>query len=297
MPTKPPGESISTKALAAKREGDQGGVIEFGRTANVDEAPVGKPCRTLEAGDADSRGRTPPICPAPCGWRKPPCRKEFGHKIVVLSDGNEKHWRRGKPRLTACGPKASRVDVCAPTALGFGDQRDAERRSDGGRRETCRPAPGRIKPFYSPRPVVSSTVAQPCEAHADPWTGQPLGPDARAASSGQKMRFTFPRKPCMTPGFSQSMPPCFPPLKTLLPRNNQGFGFRLGVPAGRAFFTSPIPSTRRWHLLKNALNAQQIDLDVQDARRHPGFGFPRWRRMTAVRAVRCPPPRSLARRR
>ena len=43
------GREYINKALGAKRAGDQGGVIEFGRTSNVDEAPS-ETMQTLEGG-------------------------------------------------------------------------------------------------------------------------------------------------------------------------------------------------------------------------------------------------------
>ncbi len=49
------GREYINKAVGAKRAGDQGGVIEFGRTANVDEAPS-ETMQTFEQGKASVAG-------------------------------------------------------------------------------------------------------------------------------------------------------------------------------------------------------------------------------------------------
>jgi hypothetical protein len=108
------GREYVTKALGGKRTGDQGGVIEFGRTATVDEAPS-ETMQSLEQGKASVAGDATNLADAlrlaqssfPAG---------VGRKIVVLSDGNE-NVGAAEGEIDGLRAAGVRVDI-APTALG-----------------------------------------------------------------------------------------------------------------------------------------------------------------------------------
>lgn len=81
------GREYIKNAVGAKRAGDQGGVIEFGRTANVDESPS-ETMQTFEQGRASVAGDATDLAGA-LRLAASSFPQGLGRKIVVLSDGNE----------------------------------------------------------------------------------------------------------------------------------------------------------------------------------------------------------------
>ncbi len=81
------GREYIKDAVGAKRAGDQGGVIEFGRTANIDESPS-ETMQTFEQGKASVAGDATNLAEA-VRLAASSFPQGLGRKIVILSDGNE----------------------------------------------------------------------------------------------------------------------------------------------------------------------------------------------------------------
>jgi len=246
------GREYINKALGGKRGGDQGGVIEFGRTANVDEAPS-ETLQSLEQGTPTVAGDATDISSA-LRLAEASLPEGLGHKIVVLSDGNE-NIGDAEAEIDGLRAKGVRVDI-APTALGQGTNGSpsAEAMVD----DVNLPTRARQDQPFNVRVVVSSTVAQPAKLTLT-RDGQPLGQTSVQLQAG-KNAFTFPET-VHDAGFHKYGAVLTASQDTIA-ENNQGFGF-VSV-SGRPrvlYITDTVNSSLA--SIKNALNAQQIDLDVQ----------------------------------
>jgi len=246
------GRDYINKALAAKRGGDQGGVIEFGRTANVDEAPS-ETLQSLEQGTPTVAGDATDLSSA-LRLAEASLPEGVGHKIVVLSDGNE-NIGDAEAEIDGLRAKGVRVDI-APTALGQGTNGtpSAEAMVD----DVNLPTRARQDQPFNVRVVVSSTVAQSGKITLT-RDGQPLGQTPVQLQAG-KNAFTFPET-VHDAGFHKYGAVLTASQDTIA-ENNQGFGF-VSV-SGRPrvlYITDTVNSSLA--SIKNALNAQQIDLDVQ----------------------------------
>jgi len=246
------GREYINKALAGKRGGDQGGVIEFGRTANVDEAPS-ETLQTLEQGTPTVAGDATDLSSA-LRLAEASLPEGVGHKIVVLSDGNE-NVGDAEAEIDGLRAKGVRVDI-APTALGqgTGGTPSAEAMVD----DVSLPTRARQDQPFTVRVVVSSTVAQSGKITLT-RDGQPLGQTPVQLQAG-KNAFTFPET-VHDAGFHK-YGAVLTAAQDTIAENNQGFGF-VSV-SGRPrvlYITDTVNSSLA--SIKNALNAQQIDLDVQ----------------------------------
>jgi len=246
------GREYINKALGGKRGGDQGGVIEFGRTANVDEAPS-ETLQTLEQGTPTVAGDATDLSSA-LRLAEASLPEGVGHKIVVLSDGNE-NVGDAEAEIDGLRAKGVRIDI-APTALGqgTGGTPSAEAMVD----DVSLPTRARQDQPFTVRVVVSSTVAQPAKLTLT-RDGQPLGQTPVQLQAG-KNAFTFPET-VHDAGFHKYGAVLTASQDTIA-ENNQGFGF-VSV-SGRPrvlYITDTVNSSLA--SIKNALNAQQIDLDVQ----------------------------------
>jgi Ca-activated chloride channel family protein len=246
------GREYINKALAGKRAGDQGGIIEFGRTANVDEAPS-ETLQTLEQGSPTVAGDATDLSSA-LRLAASSLPEGVGHKIVVLSDGNE-NIGDAESEIDGLRAKGVRIDI-APTALGQGTNGtpNAEAMVD----DVVLPTRAKQDQPFNVRVVVSSTVSQSGKLTLT-RDGQPLGQTTVQLQAG-KNAFTFPET-VHDAGFHKYAAVLQASQDTIA-ENNQGFGF-VSV-AGRPrilYVTDTVNSSLG--TIKNALNAQQIDLDVQ----------------------------------
>ncbi len=139
------------QAVAAKTGADQAGVIVFGRTPFLEDAPTATPgdvggLRRAVAGDATDLQGALRTAETTFG-------SGMGRKIVILSDGNE-NIGAAADEIAALRAQGVRVDV-APTDLG----------GDGGAPEALvegvdLPAQARADAPFTVRVVTDSTVAQ-----------------------------------------------------------------------------------------------------------------------------------------
>lgn len=246
------GREYINKALGAKRAGDQGGVIEFGRTSNVDEAPS-ETMQTLEGGKPTVAGDATDLAGA-LRLAKSSFPSGLGRKVVVLSDGDE---NVGEAETEIDGLRADgvRVDV-APTALGQG--------ASGGPvgevmvDDVSMPTRARQDQPFNVRVVVSSTVAQTGTLTLT-RDGQPLGAQSVQLKAG-KNAFTY-SETVHGAGFHKYDAVLSAPSDAVA-ENNHGFGFVSvqGRPRILYIADSASPGIAS---IKNALAAQQIDMDVQ----------------------------------
>ena len=246
------GREYVNKALSGKRTGDQGGVIEFGRTSNVDEAPS-ETFQSFEPGAPTVAGDATDLSSA-LRLAESSLPEGLGHKIVVLSDGNE-NIGDAETEIDALRAKGVRVDI-APTALGqgSGDKVGGEAMID----DVSLPTRARQDQPFTVRVVVSSTVAQAGKLTLT-RDGEPLGQTPVQLQPG-KNAFTFPETVHVA-GFHKYGAVLSAPFDTIA-ENNQGFGFVAVSGRPRVLYiTDQINSSLA--SVKNALNAQQIDLDVQ----------------------------------
>ena len=246
------GREYVNKALAGKRAGDQGGIIEFGRTANVDEAPS-ETLQTLEQGSPTVAGDATDLASA-LRLAASSLPEGVGHKIVVLSDGNE-NIGDAEAEIDGLRAKGVRVDI-APTALGQGNTGtpNAEAMVD----DVVLPTRAKQDQPFNVRVVVSSTVAQSGKLTLT-RDGQPLGQTPVQLQPG-KNAFTFPET-VHTAGFHKYGAVLQAGQDTIA-ENNQGFGFVSVSGRPRVLYVTDTVNSSLASI-KNALNAQQIDLDVQ----------------------------------
>ncbi|MGI4790645.1 MAG: VWA domain-containing protein, partial [Janthinobacterium lividum] len=209
------GREYINKALGAKRAGDQGGVIEFGRTSNVDEAPS-ETLQTLEQGTPTVAGDATDMASA-LRLAEASLPEGVGHKIVVLSDGNE-NIGDAETEIDGLRAKGVRVDI-APTALeaGTNGTPNAEAMVD----DVALPTKARQDQPFNVRVVVSSTVAQSGKLTLT-QDGQPLGSTPVQLQAG-KNAFTFPET-VHTSGFHK-YGALLQASQDTIAENNQGFGF------------------------------------------------------------------------
>ncbi len=239
------------RALGGKRAGDQGGVIEFGRTANVDEAPSdtmqefegGKPTVTGDATDLSSALRLAESS-FPSG---------LGRKIVILSDGNE-NVGSAESEIETLRAQGVRVDV-APTALG-----DASGAAGGEAMvdEVALPTRARQDAPFTVRVVASSTVAQSGTLTLT-RDGQPLGKMPVSLKAG-KNAFTFSESIHQS-GFHK-YEATLAAAQDTIPQNNTGYGFVAVQGRPRILYVADA-ATPGLAGVKSALAAQQIDMNVQ----------------------------------
>ena len=246
------GREYVNKALAGKRAGDQGGVIEFGRTANVDEAPS-ETLQTLEQGSPTVAGDATDLASA-LRLAEASLPEGVGHKIVVLSDGNE-NVGDAEAEIDGLRTQGVRVDI-APTALGQGTNGSpsAEAMVD----DVVLPTRAKQDQPFNVRVVVSSTVAQSGKLTLT-RDGQPLGQTPVALQAG-KNAFTFPET-VHNAGFHK-YGAVLQASQDTIAENNQGFGFVSVSGRPRVLYVTDTVNSSLASI-KNALNAQQIDLDVQ----------------------------------
>ena len=246
------GREYVNKALGGKRGGDQGGVIEFGRTANVDEAPS-ETFQSFEPGAPTVAGDATDLSSA-LRLASSSLPEGVGHKIVVLSDGNE-NIGDAEAEIDSLRAKGVRVDI-APTALGqgTGDQAGGEAMVD----DVSLPTRARQDQPFNVRVVISSTVAQTGKLTLT-RDGQPLGQTPVELKAG-KNAFTFPET-VHAAGFHKYGAVLSAPSDTIA-ENNQGFGFVAVSGRPRVLYVTDTLNSSLASI-KNALNAQQIDLDVQ----------------------------------
>lgn len=246
------GREYINKALGAKRAGDQGGVIEFGRTSNVDEAPS-ETMQSLEGGKPTVAGDATDLAGA-LRLAKSSFPSGLGRKIVVLSDGDE---NIGEAETEIDGLRADgvRVDV-APTALGQGnnDSPVGEAMVD----DVSLPTRARQDQPFNVRVVVSSTVAQTGTLTLT-RDGQPLGAQSVQLKAG-KNAFTY-SETVHGAGFHKYDAVLNAPSDTVA-ENNHGFGFVSVQGRPRILYIADAASPGIASI-KNALAAQQIDMDVQ----------------------------------
>ena len=246
------GREYINAALGAKRAGDQGGVIEFGRTANVDEAP-GETMQTFETGKPSVAGDATNLSEA-LRLAKSSFPAGLGRKVVVLSDGNE---NVGEAETEIDGLRADgvRVDV-APTALGegAGGAASGEAMVD----DVSLPTRARQDQPFNVRVVVSSTVAQTGTLTLT-RDGQPLGSQQVPLKAG-KNAFTYPET-VHGAGFHKYDAVLTAPNDAVA-ENNHGFGFVAVQGRPRVLYIADSAGVGIAGI-KNALAAQQIDMDVQ----------------------------------
>ncbi len=246
------GREYINKALGGKRAGDQGGVVEFGRTANVDEASS-ETLQSLENGTPTVAGDATDLSSA-LRLAEASLPEGVGHKIVVLSDGNE-NVGDAETEMDTLRAKGVRVDI-APTALGQGTNGtpSAEAMVD----DVSLPTRARQDQPFTVRVVVSSTVAQAGKLTLT-RDGAPLGQTPVQLHAG-KNAFTFPET-IHTSGFHKYAAVLSASSDTIA-ENNQGFGFVSVSGRPRVLYVTDTVNSSLASI-KNALNAQQIDLDVQ----------------------------------
>ena len=246
------GREYINKALGAKRAGDQGGVIEFGRTANTDEAPS-ETMQSLEQGKPTVAGDATNLSEA-LRLAKSSFPSGLGRKIVVLSDGNE-NVGEAETEIDSLRADGVRVDV-APTALGQGANGVpvGEAMVD----DVSLPTRARQDQPFNVRVVVSSTVAQTGTLTLT-RDGQPLGAQTVQLKAG-KNAFTY-SETVHGAGFHKYDAVLSAPNDTIA-ENNHGFGFVAVQGRPRILYIADAASPGIADI-KNALAAQQIDMDVQ----------------------------------
>jgi len=246
------GREYINKALGAKRAGDQGGVIEFGRTANTDEAPS-ETMQSLEQGKPTVAGDATNLSEA-LRLAKSSFPSGLGRKIVVLSDGNE-NVGEAETEIDSLRADGVRVDV-APTALGQGANGVpvGEAMVD----DVSLPTRARQDQPFNVRVVVSSTVAQTGTLTLT-RDGQPLGAQTVQLKAG-KNAFTY-SETVHGAGFHKYDAVLSAPNDTIA-ENNHGFGFVAVQGRPRILYIADAASPGIAGI-KNALAAQQIDMDVQ----------------------------------
>ena len=246
------GREYVTKALANKRAGDQGGVVEFGRTATVDEAPS-ETMQSLEQGRPTVAGDATNLSDAlrlaassfPSG---------LGRKIVILSDGNETVGAAGS-EIESLRADGVRVDI-APTALGQGA--DGAAAGEAMVDDVALPARARQDSPFDLRVVVSSTVAQHGTLTLT-RDGQAIGTDKVELKAG-KNAFTFPQT-VHGAGFHRYDAVLNAPSDSL-PENNSGYGLVSVSGRPRILYVTDAPSPGVASI-RGTLAAQGIDMDVQ----------------------------------
>lgn len=246
------GIAYYNKARDSKRSGDQAGVIVFGRTAFLEAPPSESqqslgPIRAAVAGDATDLSQALRLASATF----PP---GAGKKIVILSDGNE-NIGQSEAELDSLRAQGVRVDV-APTALGAGSSGaiTGEAMID----QVALPTHARQDAPFTLRVVASSTVAQTATLTLE-RDGQPIGAQKVQLAAG-KNAFTYTQAVHQS-GFHKYDATLTAPQDQIA-ENNHGYGFVAVQGRPRVLYVTDtsLPSPTQ---LKQALAAQQIDVDVQ----------------------------------
>ena len=246
------GREYVTKALGGKRTGDQGGVIEFGRTATVDEAPS-ETMQSLEQGKASVAGDATNLADA-LRLAQSSFPTGVGRKIVVLSDGNE-NIGEAESEIDGLRTAGVRVDI-APTALG--QEQNGTPVGEAMVDDVTLPTHARQDAPFNLKVVVSSTVPQTGSLTLT-RDGQPLGTQAVQLKAG-KNAFTFPQK-VHEAGFHKYDAVLTAP-NDMVAENNHGFGYVAIQGRPRVLYiTDKMDSSLG--TIKNALAAQQIDMNIQ----------------------------------
>ena len=246
------GREYVSQAVGAKRVGDQGGVIEFGRTANVDESPS-ETMQTFEQGHATVAGDATNLSEA-LRLASSSFPQGLGRKIVVLSDGNE-NVGEAETEIDSLRAQGVRVDI-APTALGQGanGSPNGEAMVD----DVSMPTRARQDAPFNLRVVVSSTVAQSATLMLE-RDGQPIGSQQVQLKAG-KSAFTFSEK-VHDAGFHR-YDAVLTPTQDAIAENNHGFGYVAVQGRPRVLYVAD-DADASLASIKNALAAQQIDMEVQ----------------------------------
>lgn len=237
------------KALATKDRDDQAGVVVFGRTAYLEDAPSD----TLQqldgihasvAGDATDLADALRLAAA----AMPP---DTGRKIVVLSDGDE-NLGDAAAEIDSLRADNIRVDV-APTALGPASGAAPEAMVD----DVELPSHVRATDTFDLRVIVSSTVAQTA-ALALQRDGKAIGSKAVALKPGKNV-FTFPQRDAQS-GFHRY--DCvLTPKRDGIPQNNHGYGFVTVEGKPRVLYVAE-PGSPSSGALRTAMAAQGIGIEV-----------------------------------
>ena len=240
------------KALASKGRDDPAGVIVFGRTSYLEDAPVDTlqelgDIRASVAGDATDLAGALRLA----GAAFPP---DTGRKIVVLSDGNE-NLGDAEAEMEGLRAQGVRIDV-APTALGQGAGGPAS--PEAMVDDVSLPSHVRVAAPFRLRVVVSSTVPQ----HATLSVlrdGQPIVRQPVTLKAG-KNAFSFPEKISQT-GFHR-YDAQLEPTADGTPENNHAFGFVSVQGRPRVLYVAD-PDAPGAQSLKRAMAAQDIDVQTQ----------------------------------
>ncbi|MDQ2687186.1 MAG: VWA domain-containing protein, partial [Armatimonadota bacterium] len=240
------------KALASKGRDDPAGVIVFGRTSYLEDAPVDTlqelgNIRASVSGDATDLAGALRLA----GAAFPP---DTGRKIVVLSDGNE-NIGDAEAEMEGLRSQGVRIDV-APTALGqgAGGASSPEAMVD----DVSLPTHVRVSAPFGLRVVVSSTVAQKATLTVL-RDGKPVVRQSVTLKAG-KNAFSFPEKVAQT-GFHRYDAQLLPTADGT-PENNQAFGFVTVQGRPRVLYVAE-PDSPGATSLKKAMAAQDIDVQVQ----------------------------------
>lgn len=240
------------KALASKGADDPAGVIVFGRTSYLEDAPVDTlqelgSIRASVAGDATDLAGALRLA----GAAFPP---DTGRKIVVLSDGNE-NMGDAEAEMEGLRVQGVRIDV-APTALeqGAGGVTSPEAMVD----DVSLPAHVRVSAPFALRVVVSSTVAQKATLSVL-RDGRTVVRQPVALKAG-KNAFSFPEKVAQT-GFHRYDAQLQPTVDGT-PENNHAFGYVSVLGRPRVLYVAD-PDAPGTQGLKRAMAAQDIDVQVQ----------------------------------
>ena len=239
------------KALDGKRVADQGGVIVFGRTAFVEDAPSSAlsnvdGLRRSVAGDATDLRDALRTAQTAFG-------AGTGKKVVILSDGNE-NLGAAEDEIAALQAQGVRVDV-APTALGSGgDAAEPEALVEG----VTLPAQARVDAPIPIRVVTVSTVAQSATLTLL-RDKVPLAKQQVQLKAG-KSAFTF-SDTAKQPGLHK-YEALLEPAQDTVAENNHAEGDVTVQGRPRVLYVTDV-DVPIYGALRQAMAAQGIDLEIQ----------------------------------
>ncbi|MBV9850528.1 MAG: VWA domain-containing protein [Armatimonadetes bacterium] len=238
------------KALGGKRAADQAGVIVFGRTAFVEDAPSSSlsnvdGLRRSVAGDATDLRDALRTAQTVFGTGT-------GKKIVILSDGNE-NIGAAEDEIAALRAQGVRVDI-APTALGSGGGNGPEALVEG----VTLPAQARVDAPIPVRVVTVSTVAQPATLTLL-RDKVPIAKQQVQLKAG-KSAFTF-SETLKQPGLHK-YEALLEPAQDTVAENNHAEGDVTVQGRPRVLYVTDV-DVPVYGALKQAMAAQGIDLQVQ----------------------------------
>ena len=233
------------KALDGKRGGDSAGIVTFGRTANIDDAPsgtlgnVGNLHPTVAADATDLAGALRLASGAfPDG---------AGKKIVLLSDGNQNAGTDAADEIASLRAQGVRVDI-APTALD-GDTGAPEAAVD----DVSLPSTARADSPFPVHVSVTSTAAQKATLTLT-RDGQPFTKQTVTLAAGANV-FTFNDR-VERGGFHRYDVQLSAPSDTVA-ENNVGYGFVAVQGRPRVLYVTDTPGP-----LPAALTTQGMDVET-----------------------------------